>query len=68
MSAQTWTVHEGRPSWHQQRAGGCCAGETIGFASREDAEVFAASIKALRPDECVFVTVGRASEAKRVSR
>ncbi len=58
--ATTFDVHEGHPSWHQQRAGHISAGITSGFTSREDAEAFAARLKAHHPDMPVFVVERRA--------
>jgi hypothetical protein len=52
---RTWDVHEGRPSWHQQRAGHISAAVTSGFKSPEDAEAFAAKLRAQHPNMPVFV-------------
>lgn len=51
----TWEVHEGYPSWHQQRAGHISAAATTGFQSREDAEAFAARLRSHHPNMRVFV-------------
>ena len=50
-----YDVHEGFPSWHQQRAGHISAGVTTGFTSREDADAFASRLKSHHPNMCVFV-------------
>ena len=51
----TYEVHEGRPSWHQQRAGHISAAVTTGFPSRDEAEAFAARLQAHHPHMSVFV-------------
>lgn len=60
----TYDVHEGRPSWHQQRAGHISAGVTTGFVTRADAEAFAARLQAHHPDMPVFVRERKSVEAK----
>jgi hypothetical protein len=57
---ETWDVHEGRPSWHQQRAGHISAAVTTGFKTREDAEAFAVKLRTHHPHEYYFVLRGRA--------
>jgi hypothetical protein len=52
---RTWDVHEGAPSGHQRRAGHISAGVTSGFKSPEDAEAFAAKLRAQHPNMPVFV-------------
>jgi len=51
----TWDVHEGRPSWHQQRAGHISAAATVGFTSEAEAEEFARGLREHHPDMPVFV-------------
>lgn len=51
----TYEVHEGYPSWHQQRAGHSSAAATVGFRSREEAEAFAARLTAHHPNLRVVV-------------
>lgn len=53
--AQSWDVHEGRPSWHQQRAGHISAATTSGFKTRDEAEAFADKLRAKHPGMPVFV-------------
>lgn len=53
--ATTYEVHEGRPSWHQQRAGHISAAATVGFKSREAAEEFAEGLRRHHPGMPVFV-------------
>lgn len=55
----TWEVHEGRPSWHQQRAGHISAAVTSGFKSKEEADTFAGKLKAHHPEMPVFVLKAR---------
>lgn len=50
-----YDVHEGRPSWHQQRAGHISAAATVGFKTRKDAEAYLSRFKAHHPDEPAFV-------------
>lgn len=50
-----YEVHEGRPSWHQQRAGHISAAVTTGFPTREDAEAFAQRLRDHHPHLYVFV-------------
>lgn len=57
MSAQhatKWSVHEGRPSWHQQRAGHISAGVTL-CDTKAEAEAYLASFKKHHPDEQAFI-------------
>ena len=51
----TYEVHEGRPSWHQQRAGHISAAVTTGFRTKEEAEAFAARLREHHPNMPVFV-------------
>jgi hypothetical protein len=51
----TYDVHEGYPSWHQQRAGHISAAVTTGFKTREEAEAHMARLKAHHPALHVFV-------------
>lgn len=51
----TYEVHEGRPSWDQQRAGHISAAVTSGFATCEDAEAFAVKLRQHHPNMPVFV-------------
>lgn len=51
----TYEVHEGIPSWHQQKAGHISAGVTTGFATRKDAEDFAERLKSQHPGMQVFI-------------
>lgn len=55
--AKTWDVYTGRPSWHQERAGHISAAVASGFASREEAEAYAAQCRELRPHETTFVVL-----------
>ncbi len=50
-----YDVHEGRPSWHQQRAGHISAAATVGFKTREDAEAYQARLKVHHPNLHTFV-------------
>lgn len=50
-----WEVHEGRPSWHQQRAGHISAAVTTGFRDRAEAEQFAQRLRDNHPGLYVFV-------------
>jgi hypothetical protein len=45
----TYEVHEGYPSWHQQRAGAISAAATVGFTSRADAEQLAEGLRRNHP-------------------
>lgn len=47
-------VHEGRPSWHQSKAGGISGGSMI-FGTRAEAEAFLERVKKLRPNEPAFI-------------
>ena len=58
----TYDVHEGRPSWHQQRAGHISAGVTTGFATREAAEAFVARCKGFRPTTSIFIVERKGQE------
>lgn len=51
----SWDVHEGQPSWHQQRAGHVSAASTTGFKTRAEAESFADKLRANHPQMLVFV-------------
>ena len=51
----TFDVHEGRPSWHQQKAGHISAGVTSGFKTREEAEVYMERCREYRPNEPRFI-------------
>ena len=53
--ATTYEVHEGRPSWHQARAGHISAAVTIGFETREAAEAFAGKLRVHHPELYVMV-------------
>lgn len=55
----TYDVHEGSPSWHQQRAWIISAAVTTGFKTREEAEEFAAKLRAHHPNMRVFITERR---------
>jgi len=48
-------VHEGAPSWHQQRAGHISAGVTTGFSTRAAADEHADRLRANHPGIPVFV-------------
>lgn len=50
-----YDVHEGRPSWHQSRAGHISAGVTTGFTTPEEANAFADRLRAHHPALYVFV-------------
>lgn len=52
---RVYDVHEGRPSWHQQRAGHISAGVTTGFKTRAEADAFVTRCKGFRPDTYIFV-------------
>ena len=45
-----FVVHEGRPSWHQARAGHVSAAVTSGFTTREDAEAYRARLAVHHPE------------------
>lgn len=64
----TWEVHEGSPSWHQSRAGHISAAVTTGFASREEAEAFAAKLREHHPGMPVFVRASRQSVSGAVKK
>lgn len=49
-----YEVHEGRPSWHQQRAGAISAGVTV-QPNKAAAVAYAARVRESRPGERVFV-------------
>lgn len=51
----SYEVHEGRPSWHQARAGAISAGVTTGFVTRAAADEFADRLRAHHPSLYVFV-------------
>lgn len=53
-----YCVHEGRPSWHQQRAGQISAGAMCFFTKRK-ATAFLRRVKKLRPNEPAFITTSR---------
>lgn len=55
----TYDVHEGRPSWHQQRAGHISAAVTSGFRTREDAEAYRESLKLHHPEIPTFIVERR---------
>jgi hypothetical protein len=50
MARTVYDVHEGKPSWHQSRAGHISAAVTSGFATRADAEAYRARLLAHHPD------------------
>src|SRR5262245_58507103 len=62
--ATTYEVHEGYPSWHQQRAGQISAAATVGFTTREAAEKLAAGLKAHHPTLRVFIIEHRSSDGR----
>ncbi len=45
----TYEVHEGRPSWHQARAGHISAAVTTGFRTRADAQAHVDRLKVHHP-------------------
>ena len=47
-------MHEGRPSWHQQRAGHISAGGTL-CDTKAEAEEYLASFKKHHPNEVAFI-------------
>lgn len=49
-----WEVHTGRPSWHQQRAGGISAAVGV-YDKKEDAEKYVEGYKKHHPNEPVFI-------------
>ena len=49
-----WTVYEGRPSWHQQRAGHIAACSSV-YHSSQEAEEYTARVLDRHPDRHVFV-------------
>ena len=53
-----YCVHEGRPSWHQQRAGQISAGAMC-FWKKKSATAFLRRVKKLRPNEPAFITTSR---------
>lgn len=53
--AKVWDVHEGRPSWHQQRAGHISAAVTSGFRTREDAQAYQAGLREHHPEIPTFI-------------
>ena len=55
QGAQSWILHEGRPSWHQARAGHISAGGTI-YDTKEAAERGMERFRKARPDESFFIT------------
>lgn len=57
----TYEVHEGYPSWHQQRAGAICAAMTTGFPTREVANDFADKLRERHPTLRVVVYERRIS-------
>lgn len=61
---KTYDVHEGRPSWHQQRAGGISAAVTSGFKTREDAEAYRERLKAHHPEIPTFILEREAAPAR----
>lgn len=52
---KTYEVHEGYPSWHQQRAGHISAAATTGFTTREAAEKLADGLRRHHPNLRVFI-------------
>lgn len=54
-SVSVFDVHEGKPSWHQQRAGGVSAAVTSGFKTREDAEAYQKRLAEHHPETSSFV-------------
>lgn len=59
MTRIVYDVHEGRPSWHQQRAGHISAAATVGFLTLDAAEAFEAKRKAHHPDILTFILARR---------
>lgn len=59
-----WEVHEGRPSWHQQRAGHISAAVTTGFETRQQAEEFAQRLRDHHPGMHVFAQESRTPTGK----
>lgn len=62
IERKVFDVHEGRPSWHQMRAGHISAAATTGFKSREDAEAYRERLRVHHPEIPTFV-VERAARA-----
>jgi len=52
---KVYDVHEGSPSWHQQRAGHISAAVTTGFKTRAEAEKFKEGLKKHHPNLHVFI-------------
>ena len=57
-----YDVHEGRPSWHQARAGGTCAAMTVGFSTRADAEAHIARLRVHHPGMVAYVVERNATQ------
>ena len=53
--AITYDVHEGRPSWHQSRAGHSCAAVTAGFTTREAAQEYIDRLLSLHPGMVAYI-------------
>jgi hypothetical protein len=49
-----WEVWQGRPSWHQQKAGHGCASITSGFPTKEEADECARKYREKHPGEPAF--------------
>jgi hypothetical protein len=58
MARAQYCVHEGRPSWHQARAGGASAGAMC-FSTKRKATAFLRRVKKLRPNEPAFIVKQR---------
>lgn len=54
-----YCVHEGSPSWHQQRAGHVSAAMTCGIWSKREAEKLARGLRRHHPGMPVFITKER---------
>lgn len=54
-----YCVHEGRPSWHQQKAGHVSAAMTCGIWSKREAERELRKFKKHHPGETAFITTRR---------
>ena len=52
---EEYVVHEGRPSWHQARAGHIGAGMMSGFQTEEEAKTFEQKFKQHHPNEPTLV-------------
>lgn len=60
-----YDVHEGYPSWHQQRAGHISAAVTSGFRSRAEAEKLVDALKKHHPGMHVFILERRIENEER---